>query len=268
VSTSGRTRGGIAYDRGGPTGELPVVLLHAGVADRRMWEPVWAALTSVRDVLRLDLRSFGDSAEKVPGPVSHRGDVVATLTELGVGRAHLVGASMGSGVAVETALVRPDLVASLMLAPPGGSLIVERTADLRAFVDAEDAALEAGDVPAAVQANIDTWVIGPGRTAGSVDPDVIAHVRAMQAEVFEIGLDWGDDYQEAELDPMPRLGEIDVPTLVLLGGHDLDAITDAARRLGEGIRGSRRVDWHDVAHLPSMERPADFAALLLDWVGR
>jgi pimeloyl-ACP methyl ester carboxylesterase len=217
-------------------------------------------------VVRLDLRSYGGSAEKTPGPVSHRDDVVATLAELGVERVHLVGASMGSGVAVETALVRPDLVASLLIAPPGGSLLVERTPDLRAFVDAENAALDAGDVPRAVEANIDAWVVGPGRTADQVEPDVIARVREMQALVFEIGLAWGDDYEEAELDPMPRLGEIQAPTCVLLGGHDLESTKDATRRLVEGIAGCRRVDWPDVAHLPSMERPDDFAALLLDWV--
>jgi pimeloyl-ACP methyl ester carboxylesterase len=52
----------IAYDRAGPRGQLPVVLIHAGVADRRMWEPIWPALTRERDVVRLDLRGFGDSA--------------------------------------------------------------------------------------------------------------------------------------------------------------------------------------------------------------
>ena len=261
-----RTSTGLAYDRAGPTGDLPLVLLHAGVADRRMWDGVWPALTSVRDVVRLDLRGFGDSSERTPGPVSHRADVAGLLDELGIGRAHLAGASMGSGVAVEVALERPDLVASLVLAPPGGSLLVERTPDLRAFAAVENAALEAGDVAAAVEANVDAWVLGPGRTAADVDPGVIAAVREMQARAFEIALDWGDDYAEDQLDPAPRLGEVAVPALVLLGGHDLATTKDAARRLVEGLPDCRRVDWPDVAHLPSMERPADFAALVREWV--
>jgi pimeloyl-ACP methyl ester carboxylesterase len=57
-----------------------------------------------------------------------------------------------------------------------------------------------------------------------------------------------------------------VPTLVLVGAHDLDAIQQAARALTEGISGARRVDWPDTAHLPSMERPDDFLALLRDWL--
>ena len=263
-----RTSTGVAYDRAGPPGEPPLVLLHAGVADRRMWDGVWPALTSVRDVLRLDLRSYGDSAEKVPGPVSHRADVAGLLDELGIGRAHLVGASFGSGVAVEVALERPDLVASLVVAPPGGSLLAEMTPDLRAFADAENAAIEAGDLDAAVRANLDTWVVGPGRSAADVDPGVLAAVGEMQRRVFEIGLAWGDDYAEAELDPLPRLGDIAVPVLVLVGGHDLDPVTAAAARLAERLPQCSRVDWPDVAHLPSMERPADFAALVLGHVTR
>ena len=263
-----RTSTGIAYDRAGPAGEPPLVLLHAGVADRRMWDGVWPALTSVRDVLRLDLRSYGDSAEKVSGPVSHRADVAGLLDELGIGRAHLVGASFGSGVAVEVALERPDLVASLVVAPPGGSLLAEMTPDLRAFVDAENAAIQAGDLDAAVRANLDTWVVGPGRSAADVDPGVLAAVGEMQRRVFEIGLAWGDDYAEVELDPLPRLGDIAVPVLVLVGGHDLDTAQLAAVRLAERLPQCSRVDWPDVAHLPSMERPADFAALVLGHVTR
>ena len=59
--------GGIAYDRGGPRGELPIMLIHAGVADRGMWGPIWPELTGDRDVVRVDLRGFGDSAARPAG---------------------------------------------------------------------------------------------------------------------------------------------------------------------------------------------------------
>src|SRR4051794_12689425 len=45
----------LAYDREGPRDGLPVVLLHAGIADRRMWDPLWPGLTAERDATRLDL---------------------------------------------------------------------------------------------------------------------------------------------------------------------------------------------------------------------
>lgn len=54
--------------------------------------------------------------------------------------------------------------------------------------------------------------------------------------------------------------------LVLVGGHDLETTHDAARRVCAGAQRAQRVDWADVAHLPSMEKPAPFLALLLDWI--
>lgn len=262
-----RTAAGIAYDRAGPPGDLPVVLIHAGIADGRMWEPQWSALTAVRDTVRLDLRGFGESTERPPGALSPVDDVLDTLQELGVEHGHLVGASMGAGLAVEAALTTPDRVASLVLVAPGGSLIPEATPELRAFAKAEVEAMERGDLEEAVEANLTWWVDGPRRDAGAVDPAVRELVRKMQRRAFELTADW-DDLDEQELEPpaLDRLAEIRVPTLILVGGHDLDAIHDAARLVAEGVPDARRVDWPDTAHLPSMERPDDFMTLLGDWL--
>src|SRR5690606_41613249 len=81
-----------------------------------MWDPIWDGLSADRDVIRLDLRGFGDSTARPDGPLCSVDDVTATLTWLGTSRFHLVGASFGAGVAVETALTHPDAVASLLLA--------------------------------------------------------------------------------------------------------------------------------------------------------
>lgn len=196
-------RDSAAYDRAGPRGELPVVLIHAGVADRRMWDAIWAELTVVRDAVRLDLRGFGDSGARPAGPLSHRADV-----------------------------------------------------------------LERSDLDAATEANLAWWVEGTRRSADQVDPEVREQVRRMQRRAFEVTADW-DDVEEDEMDPpaLERLGEIGIPVLVLVGGLDLDTVHDAAGRVVAGIAGARRVDWPDAGHLPSLEDPAAFAALLLNWIG-
>jgi pimeloyl-ACP methyl ester carboxylesterase len=261
------TTNGIAYDREGRRGELPVVLIHAGVADRRMWDPIWPALTRERDVVRVDLRGFGDSAVRPAGPVSQACDVLGALAEIGVGHCHLAGASFGAGVAVEVALTRPSAVASLLLAAPAGSLLAEVTPDLQAFFDAEGTALDHGDLDAAVEANLSWWVEGPRRSAGQVDPAVRELVARMQRRAFEVTADW-DDVEEKELEPpaRDRLGEIAVPVLVLVGGLDLDTVHAAAARVVGETAGARRVDWPDVGHLLALERPADFLGLLREWI--
>jgi 3-oxoadipate enol-lactonase len=262
-----RSPTGLAYDRAGPRGELPVVLIHAGIADRRMWDPQWPALTGERDAVRLDLRGFGKSTEPRPGGLSAVDDVIDLLAELGVRRYHLVGASFGAGVAVEVALTRPEQVASLLLSAPGGALIAEATADLRAFIDAEESALARDDLDGAVEANLAWWVDGPHRGVGEVDPAVRELVRQMQRTAFEITANWGA-VEDKELDPpaLERLAEIRVPTQILVGALDLDVIVDTARRLTDAIPDARRVDWPDTAHLPSMEHPDDFLALLRTWL--
>ncbi|UYM04306.1 alpha/beta fold hydrolase [Solicola gregarius] len=260
------TATGIAYDRAGPRGSTPLVLIHAGIADRRMWDPQWAGLTADRDVLRLDLRGYGESVARPTSDLDPVGDVLETLAEAEIDVCDIVAASFGAGVAVEVALTRPALVRSLLLSAPGGSLIPDVTPDLQEFIDAEDAALEGDDVDAAADANVRWWVDGPHRDGDRVDPRVRELVRRMQRLAFELTADW-DDVDERELDPpaLDRLAEVRAPTLVLTGALDLDAIHAAADRVHTGVSGARRVDWPDVAHLPSMERPGDFLALVRSW---
>ena len=258
---------GIAFDRAGPRDDVPVLLLHAGVADRRMWDSLWPTLTAGRDAVRLDLRGFGDSTERPLGPLSAVDDVLETLSALDIGRCHVVGASYGAGVAVEVALAAPGLVASLLLSAPGGSLIATATPDLRAFFDAERSALEREDLDGAVEANLAWWVDGPGGDPARVEPNVRERVSVMQRRAFELTADWAE-VEEKELDPpaLVRLADVRAPTLVLVGGLDLDAVQDTARRVVSGVPHARRVGWPQTAHLPSMERPDDFSALLHTWL--
>lgn len=262
-----RSPSGIAYDRAGPTGRTPIVLVHAGVADRRMWNPQWPALTADRDVLRLDLRGFGESVHRPAGSLSPVDDLLDTLDHAGIDRCHLVGASFGAGVAVEAALLRPGLATSLLLSAPGGSLIAEATPQLREFFAAERDALAADDLEAAVEANLRWWVDGPHRAPGTVTAAVREQVAAMQRLAFELTATW-DEIPEVELDPptLDRLDELTAPALVLIGALDIDALRDTSARVTDGLPQARQVEWPDVAHLPSLERPEDFGTLLRQWL--
>ncbi|GAA1877205.1 alpha/beta fold hydrolase [Lapillicoccus jejuensis] len=259
----------LARDRSGPRGGVPLLLVHAGVADRRMWDPVWPALTAERDVLRIDLRGYGAStarpADDVLRPVD---DLLAVLDAEDVARCHVVGASYGAGVAVELALREPDRVASLVLLAPGGSLLTEATDDFRAFAAAERAALAAGDLDAAVEANLRAWVDGPGQPADRVDAGVRDLVARMQRRAFELTADW-DDVEEAEADPpvSERLAEVTAPTTLVAGGLDVATVAVAVRSLRAALPSATLHEWPDVAHMPSLERPEQVALLLLSATG-
>jgi pimeloyl-ACP methyl ester carboxylesterase len=259
---------GIGYDRAGEPGSPIVVLIHAGIADRRMWEPQWGALCRTYDTIRLDLRGFGESEQPPAGALVHHQDVINTLAALEVRSADLVACSFGSGIAVEVALAQPQLVRSLHLTTPGGYLIADWTSEFHAFADAERAALSTGDIEAAVQANLDWWVDGPHRSADAERAGVRELVATMQRRAFEISSEWEVDEQELEPPALTRLGDITVPTFILSGGLDLDAITIASKTLADQIPDARHQVWPDVAHLPSLERRADYTELLLRWLDR
>jgi 3-oxoadipate enol-lactonase len=261
----GRTESGLAYEIAG-TGD-PIVLVHAGIADRRMWDPQWPALTSVARVIRYDARGYGESLPP-SGAWSHHSDLLELLDELGIAQARLIAVSMGAGIAAEAALARPRAISGLLLAAPGGALLGDGAESLRPIWHEEVAALDRGDLDAAVEVNLRAWVDGPSRSPADVDPAVRAFVGRMQHEAFELP-EWDEaGAPESELNPpaAARLSEIACPTLVLVGELDQPATLQAAERLGAEVPRVRVEVWPGVAHMPSLERPDDFAQLALQFI--
>lgn len=280
MPTDLRAKTGLAYDDLMPTDRpdtsatpsvRPVVLVHAGICDRRMWNPQISALTAGRRVVRLDLRGFGASDRKPASTLSHHREVVALLDELEIEGAHLVGVSMSAGVVAEVAVTRPGLVGSLLLVAPSGALRTEVTADIEAFWEAEEEALAEEDLDRAVEANLETWVDGPGQPSDRVPAAVRSFVGQMQMKAFENVDGWDeDDLDDRGLEPpiATRAAEIEAPTRILVGDLDVAAVGQTAARLAEQIPGATLVRWPDVAHLPSLERPDDFSRFALDWFAK
>src|SRR3954447_11802473 len=154
-----------------------VVLLHAGVADRRMWAPVAALLRDDGCVVTFDLRGFGDT-DVGDTPFAHHADVLALVDGLDLVRPVLAGSSFGGKVALEAAVVAPERFSRLVLfAPPlPGHEWSERAEE---FDAAESAALEAGDIDRAVAVNVELWAAG----LGAAERDLVA---AMQRRAFEL----------------------------------------------------------------------------------
>jgi pimeloyl-ACP methyl ester carboxylesterase len=248
-------------------GEGPeIVLLHEGICDSRMWDPQWETFTRSHRVLRFDFRGYG-SSPLVPGRFSSGRDVLGLMDRHGFERVALVGVSVGGRVALEVAVAAPERVTALVLVG-SGLPDHEWSEEMKATWEAEEAALEAGDVDGAIEVTLRTWVDGPRRTAGDVDPSVRAHVGEMQRRAIEQWLPLEDEVHEELLveDVGQRLGEIRVPTLVLVGGEDVPDIQAIAARLAREIPDARLETIPDTAHVPSMERPEEFDRLVLGFL--
>lgn len=235
----------------------PVVLLHAGVCDRRMWGPVLPALSHAFRVIAPDLRGFGQSA--LPGgPVSHAEDVADLMEHLGIGQVAVVGSSFGGRVALEVAVLHPGRVSALALLCPAFRGI-EPSGTMAAFGEEEDRLLEAGDLDGAVELNVRMW-LGPEASAEARDL-----VRDMQRRAFEVQL------AADAADPPPSIVRVDVdptriavPTVVVSGDHDDPHFAQVADHLAGHIEGAERVRLPWAGHLPAVERPDAILALLLD----
>ena len=244
----------------------PVILSHAGIADSRMWDPQWETFPRSHRVVRYDNRGYGRSPHS-PGTYSLPADLIALLDELELGPAALVGASMGGGISLQVAVARPDLVSALVLVGSGlrGH---DWSEDLTRAWSEEEEAFERGDLDAAVEVNLRTWVDGPGRSSSEVDPAVRRKVGEMQRRALELYREGGADAQEETLvlDIGERLGEISAPTLVLVGELDVPDIHQIADQLENEIPDARRATIAGTAHVPSMERPDEFDRLVLGFL--
>ena len=236
----------------------PVVLLHAGVADRRMWAEQVDALAPRFTVVACDLRGFGDTPLS-PGEFSFVDDVRGLLDHLGIERAALVGNSLGGRVALELAVAHPTRVAKLVLVA-AGLPDHDWSAEVRRFGEEEDELLERGDVDGAVALNLRMWAL----------PDVHDRLRPMQRRAFELQLAvaGGAEPTERKLDPpaSARLHEVRASTLVVVGEHDVADMHELARRFAREIPNARLEVVPGAKHLPSLERPDVFNRLLLEFL--
>jgi 3-oxoadipate enol-lactonase len=251
-----------AYDIQG-SGET-VVLVHAGIADRRMWEPQWEAFSKRHRVVRLDLAGFGETAIDHL-PLTYALDVGDLLDELRIGSAAFVGASLGGRVVLELALARPVLVRALAVAAPGLPGL-DWSQEVRDYGAAEDEAVSRGDLAGATELNLRMWLDRPGRAPGALDPSVRSAVAAMQLLAFEEQAPHWATLHELMLAPdvAERLAEVSVPALVLCGDEDVEDMRALAVRIADTIPGARHATIAGAAHLPSLERPAAFNALVLE----
>ena len=235
-----------------------VLLLHSTVCDRRMWDPQVPALVAAGyRVARCDLRGYGDTP--LPeGPYDEAQDVVDLLDALGADPVALVGASGGGRVSQEVAARWPDRVAGLALLCTSAAEL-EPGPELRAFVDGEEAMLEAGDVAGATELNLATW-LGPDADAATREK-----VREMQRHSFEVQLVASDETGPVRV-PY-ELSAITAPSLVVSGAHDLPDFRVIAAELAARLPGARLVELGWAGHLPSLERPDAVNDILIEFLG-
>ncbi len=167
---------------------------------------------------------------------------------------------------LELALESPDRVSALVLVGSGldGH---DWSEQVRSFGASEGAALQRGDLDAAIELNLRMWLAGPNRSLDEIPAEVREQVAEMQRDAFR--LQKGHyDLRADQLDPpaSARLGEVRAPTLVVTGEEDVADIHGIADRLVAEISEATRATIPGAAHLPNLERPDEFDRIVLGFL--
>jgi pimeloyl-ACP methyl ester carboxylesterase len=238
-----------------------LVFAHAGIADRRMWDDQFLVFAGDYRVIRFDFWGFGKSTIAKDDFYLHE-DLYQLLKFLGVEQAHLVGCSLGGRVIIDLALEYPQVVNSLVVVSSGLSGYRFTGEVFTSFVEQIIAAREQNDYERVCELRVQLWVDGRSRTPDQVDP----RVRARAHEMLLSRPGAQGEGQQLEPAAIGRLGEIDIPTLVIIGDQDEANIATIADLLAANVRGARIITVPDAAHLPNMEKPKFFNRVVLEFL--
>ncbi|MDQ1589990.1 MAG: hypothetical protein QOG71_617 [Pyrinomonadaceae bacterium] len=232
----------------------PIVLLHGFPFNRTLWREQVEALSDRHRVITVDLRGHGETtATRDPATMeAMAGDVAALLDELHITRVALGGLSMGGYVALDFYRLFPERVAALVLA------------DTRAQADTDEARLAREETA--------TRALGEGMhtIAGAMlpkllapathaeRPEIVARVREMILNTDPQGAASALRGMAVRRDQTELLGEINCPTLILVGSLDQITPPADAERMHRGIRNSRLEVIAGAGHVSNLERPLEF----------
>ena len=238
-----------------------LVFLHAGVADKRMWRDQVAAFADRYRVVCYDRRGFGETRYK-PETFSHMQDLRAVLDGLGIEQATLVGCSQGGRFAVDFTLAYPTRVAKLVLVAPaigGAPQPEELPDDIDNLLQQAEQAQDQNHFDLVNRIEAHMWLDGPrsadGRVQGSAR-DLFLRMNIIPLKSPSPGKD------EAAKDSFKKLSKIAAPTLLIWGDLDFPHLQERCALLGKRIKGAQSALMPGTAHLPNLEQPKKFNALL------
>jgi 3-oxoadipate enol-lactonase len=241
----------------------PVVLVHAGIADSRMWDDQFAVFAQHYKVLRYDRRGFG-ATPMVAGAYSHHQDLYALLKHLDFERAYFIGCSQGAKTVVDFTLEHPEMAGALVLVSPSLSGFAFEGEPPRQIQQLEEAE-NAGDLDLVNELEMQIWVDGRYRTKEQVDPLVRARVGEMNLIALKTPEGLGDE-QELFPPAADRLAEITSPALVITGDLDTPRTLAGADFIVEHVAGAQKASLTGCAHMPNMEKVEAFDQLVLSFL--
>jgi pimeloyl-ACP methyl ester carboxylesterase len=241
------------YDEAGD-GEA-VLLLHGGLGDSGLWEPVVPFLARPFHTIRTDFRFFGRSTGPA-APWSWQEDVVTLLDELGIERVALVGLSMGGKIAIDVALSHPDRlwavagVAPALGGQPSGAYTEEHETRY-------EVALKETNLEAAMEVDLEVWA-----PLGADDRIRDLWFSTPEANSLPAGV---EPVEPPGPPAKERLRDLSVPALVVTVAHDPPGMREVGALVARDAPDARHVEL-DSDHYVTLREPELLAGVLLEFL--
>lgn len=255
----------LAYERAGEG--HPLVLIHGVLVNRHLWDDQFDVFAQHYDVIRYDMRGFGDSGlitHRTP-PYSSSADLYHLLCFLQVEKAYVVGLSAGGALAIDFTIEHPEMVDALI--PVASGLMGYDSGTDENLWPQIDSLLQQGRLDGAVELTLRHWTDGPERTPNQVDARARERVREMTTADYQLPND-PESFMPQPMQPpaSKRLAEITAPTLVIYGDKDVKDVIEIAYVLKTEIKGAKSIVIPNTAHHLNLEQPATFDQIVLDFL--
>jgi pimeloyl-ACP methyl ester carboxylesterase len=247
----------------------PLVLVHAGVANLRQWDPHVPAWAERYHVIRYDTRGYGKT-ESEHVEFANRADLAAVLDHFGATAAHLLGCSRGGQISLDFAVSNPERVLSYISVAGGvGNYEADIPKELEdaiiAFDESTSKMAEAKDWAAVADAETAYWFDGPGQPSDRADPATRAMVREWIYSNYAAEIEGGIP-QPMEPTADTLLDRLTMPVLAVVGDRDEAWAVASMRHLASAVPNGRFELFENAAHLLNLEYPERFTQLILDFL--
>lgn len=246
----------------------PLVLLHGGALNHRLWHHQIPSLAQDARVIAFDARGHGESSTP-RAPFRHSDDLIAALEYLNLEPAALVGLSMGASTAVDVAVERSDLVRGLLVVGAGVEARPHEFQDpwMQKMLDSWSKAERDQDPEAWVETFLNVG-LGRDRYPTAVDPLKVTEIRQMVEHTLSNHVAKGAAAPVVSNSARAGLHNLTMPVLAVHGVHDSSDHHRMAAEVAHAVKRGSEVTIDDAAHYPPLEAPADFTAVAKAWLGQ
>ena len=246
--------GRLWYERAGAG--FPIVFVHSGLMDARVWEPQFEAFAEQHEVVRYDRRGFGRS-DAPAGPFSDVRDLRALLDTLDIARCALVGCAEGAGLAFDLALETPEAIEAVVASSPRVSGYPWHDPGAEALTDQVARSVAAGDPQGAIELQLAVWA----PVTSKADPGVRT-VALANAAAQRIDPSWREEPSSA----VDRLEELRAAALLIVGEEDIAEVGEIADLVAAQVPGASKRVVAETDQLVNVGKPERFNRLALDFL--